>query len=343
MKPLQHQYIARETGKVNDEVLFQDRAVLFLYSHARENMSLVFRLLTGARASKVLGYLNYDSVLTGACREFVRRHHIDTGECLDDARSFNTLRKLFERKIRYWECRPLPRVPQAIVSPADARVLVGSLATGSPLFIKDKFFDYEELLARDKTRWLDTFRNGDCAIFRLTPEKYHFNHTPVAGTVVDIYEIRGAYHSCNPGAVVSMVTPYSKNTRVVTVIDTDVDGGSRIGLVAMVEVVALMIGDIVQCYSDVRYERPQMLKAGMFLHKGRPKSLFRPGSSTTILMFEKGRVRFADDLRRNQTHSGAHSRFSLPFAQTMIETDIKVRSLLALPLRASCPQGDSYA
>jgi phosphatidylserine decarboxylase len=44
-----------------------------------------------------------------------------------------------------------------------------------------------------------------------------------------------------------MVRPYSKNKRVVTIIDTDVEGGTGIGLVAMIEVVALMIGDIVQC------------------------------------------------------------------------------------------------
>ena len=50
-----------------------------------------------------------------------------------------------------------------------------------------------------------------------------------------------------------MVTPYSKNRRHVTLIDTDVPGGSQVGMVAMVEVTALMIGDIVQCYSDEKY------------------------------------------------------------------------------------------
>ena len=52
-----------------------------------------------------------------------------------------------------------------------------------------------------------------------------------------------------PGAVVALVTPYSKNSRVVTIIDTEVPGGTGVGLVAMIEVVALMIGEVVQCYS----------------------------------------------------------------------------------------------
>ena len=66
-----------------------------------------------------------------------------------------------------------------------------------------KFFTFEELLSRDKGEWLRAFEGGDFAVFRLTPEKYHYNHTPVAGRVVDFYAIDGAYHSCNPGAVMT--------------------------------------------------------------------------------------------------------------------------------------------
>ncbi|MCK7579501.1 MAG: phosphatidylserine decarboxylase [Chromatiales bacterium] len=129
----------------------------------------------------------------------------------------------------------MPRDPHTAVAPADPRVLVGSLAERLPLFIKNKFFEYAELLGRDRHPWLATFRDGDYAIFRLTPEKYHYNHAPVSGTVLDHYDIEGQYHSCNPGAALRVVSPYSKNRRVVTVIDTDVPGGTGIGKVAMVE------------------------------------------------------------------------------------------------------------
>ena len=50
----------------------------------------------------------------------------------------------------------------------------------------------------------------------------------------------------------------------------------------MVEVVAMMIGDIVQCYSDTAYDDPKGVTPGMSLKKGQPKSLFRPGSSTKV-------------------------------------------------------------
>src|SRR5690606_29907697 len=122
---------------------------------------------------------------------------------------------------------------------------------------------------------LEAFSGGDFAVFRLTPDKYHYNHAPVAGRVVDAYAVDGRYHSCNPGAVVQLVTPYSKNKRFVTVIDTDVEGGTGVGLVAMVEIVALMIGEIVQCYSDERYDAPRPVEPGLFLRRGAPKSLYR--------------------------------------------------------------------
>ena len=59
---------------------------------------------------------------------------------------------------------------------ADAKMLVGSFAENSQLFLKAKFFYYEELLGRDRHEWLQTFKEGSFAIFRLTPEKYHYNH-----------------------------------------------------------------------------------------------------------------------------------------------------------------------
>ncbi len=285
-----HQYIDRNNGQIRNEVLFSDRIVNWLYHPVRENMPRLFRLMTGAKTSRALGFFNYDLVLAARVfghSRFVREAGVDLGECLDPPRKLDTARKLFERKIRYWQCRPLPEDPRAVVSPADSRVIVGSLDEVSGLMIKNKFFSYEELLGRTERGWRETFRSGDFALFRLTPDKYHYNHTPVSGKVVDYYLIDGRFHSCNPNAIVSTVTPYSKNRRVVTVIDTDVSGGSGIGKVAMIEIVALMIGDIQQCYSRVCYDDPREIKAGMMLARGCPKSLFRPGSSTVVLLFEK--------------------------------------------------------
>jgi phosphatidylserine decarboxylase len=235
----------------------------------------------------------------------------------------------------------MPGDERDVVSPADSRVLLGSFSECSGLCVKGKFFDYDELLGPGKSQWLDAFRNGDFVVCRLTPEKYHYNHTPVAGVVVDHYEIDGAYHSCNPGAVIALMTPYSKNKRVVTVIDTDVPRGSQAGLVAMIEVVALMIGGIRQCYSEFQYRSPFPVRPGMFLRKGCPKSRYMPGSSTDIIMFQRERVEFSDDLVRNRGNCQAESRFTRAFGVALAETDVKVRSALgrAVETRPQSPGG----
>jgi phosphatidylserine decarboxylase len=324
---MQHQYIERDSGRVVTEELVGDRMVMLLYHGVRENNTRLFRLLTSSWSSHILGLVNFDRPIL-AKRAFLARCGIDLAECLDPPELLDTGRKLFERKIRYRECRPMPAGPDAVVSPADARVVIGSFRETSLVFLKEKFFSFEELLGQTNRHWHEAFSGGEFAVFRLTPDKYHYNHTPVAGRVLDFYAIDGEYHSCNPAAVVSVATPYSKNKRVVTIIDTDVPDGTGVGLVAMIEVVALMIGDIVQAYSEEGYDAPRLIEKGMFLRKGQPKSLYRPGSSTDILIFQEGRIDFARDILDNMARPGVSSRFTRGFEKPLVETDIRVRSLL---------------
>lgn len=329
-----HQYIERESRRICTENFHGDAGVRFLYSHIMEDAPWLFRKLTGVRFSDFLGRLNFDGILSEKTKEYLglsslRSLGIDMRECLDHPASLDTIKKIFERKILYWDCRHMPNDPGAILSPSDSKMLIGSFCETSSLFIKGKFFDYEELLGINKKKWLNSFQEGDFAIFRLTPDKYHYNHTPVAGRIVDFYQIPGFYHACNPYAMVSVVTPHSKNKRVVTVVDTDVPGGTKAGLVAMIEVVALMIGDIVQCYSEKKYDAPIAIGTGMFIKKGMPKSLFRPCSSTVVLIFQKGRVKFDMDIVENMFHPDVESIFSRGFGQSLVETDIKVRSHIA--------------
>ncbi len=254
-------------------------------------------------------------------------------EFVKDVDHMKTYRELFERQIRYWDCRPMNPDRDVIVSPADARMLVGSFSSHRSLYIKDKLFDFDELLGWDRSQWRAIFRGGDFAVFRLTPDKYHYNHMPVSGFIADVYDIQGLYHACNPAAAIQAVTPLSKNRRTVTIVDTDVADGTGIGYVAMIEIVALMIGDIVQCYSDSAYELSKPVRPGLFVRKGQPKSLFRPGSSTTVLIFEKDRIRFSEDLLRNQLRTDVVSRYTIGFNQPLAETDVSVRSEIAVAVR----------
>ena len=311
------------------EKLIADALINKIYSRAKENPSLLFKAATSKRMSALLGFLNFDLRLNGHHRgngSRLKAMGVNIDECLDDPASLNTARRIFERRIRYWQCRPMPEPEDRIVSPADARTIVGSLDCHDSLYLKEKFFSFDELIGINKTKWLEAFSGGDFALLRLTPDKYHYNHVPVSGRVEEIYEIDGCCHSCNPGAVVSLVTPFSKNRRVVTIINTDVPGGTRIGWVAMIEIVAMMIGDIVQCYSVHHYDDPLTIGPGMFLERGCPKSLYRPGSSVDVLIFQKDRVAFSVDILANMLRRDVSSRYTLHFQSPLVETDVKVRS-----------------
>lgn len=332
---MNHQYIDRHTQRVCDEQLYGDRFVRALYSSALERPNFLISAVSSQWVSNALSMLSYNTLLASkgsSLARFLDQTGVDLTECVEPPENLDTAQKVFERQIRFWSCRPLPSDPATVVCPADARVILGSLRETSSVFIKEKFFNFDELLGPDHSRWRFAFANGDFAVFRLTPEKYHYVHVPAAGQVVDFYEIDGRYHSCNPQATVSLITPYSKNRRIVTILQTDVPGGPYLGLIAIIEVVALMVGRVAQCYSDEKYEVPRSILPGMFLKRGQPKSLFRPGSSTVVLLFQKDRIEFAKDLISNRFRPDVTSRFSLGFNQTVVETDVRVRSALATPL-----------
>ncbi len=331
-----HQYIERHSGRVVDERLHGDRWVRLMYGPLRENAPSLFRLCTQARASEWLGAWQFDlpGRITGArgVRRLAESMRIPLDECLDPPDSFTSARRLFERRIRYHQVRPMPEHENRVVSSADARILPGCLGETDMLFVKEKFFSLAELLGRGASHWRPCFEGGEFAVFRLTPEKYHYNHVPVSGKVLDFYEEEGCYHSCNPGAVMAVGSPFSKNKRVVTIIDSDVTGGTQVGKVAMIEVVALMIGRIEQCYSRQAYSDPQPVGPGMFLERGQPKSLYRPGSSTDILLFEPRRICFSPDLMVNRRRKDVHSRFSIGLGESAVETEVKVREEIACRL-----------
>ena len=137
MKILQHQYIERDTSRVMTERLYGDRIISYFYNSEREQTSALFRALSSPYVSSLLSLVNYDlpglSRLAGAHR-FVARLGINLSECVEPPERLNTAKKIFERQIRYWETRPMPDDRAAVVSPADGRVLVGSLAETSQFF-----------------------------------------------------------------------------------------------------------------------------------------------------------------------------------------------------------------
>ena len=325
-----HQYVQRHTSGIVDESLLADRVIRFLYSSERENPSLLQRALATPKVTEWLAHWEFDRHLSEPAQRIaavVKRLSINTSEILGGTAQMRTLRDLFERKIRYWDARPLPEKEALIVSPADGKALPFAANVESSLPIKEKFIGMGPLLA-DCNPWGDAIdaTNGIAGVVvRLTPDVYHYTHAPVSGHVISHRSVEGAFHSCNPIAATRLLSSYPRNRRTVTVYDTDVQDGTGVGIVVQADVAAMMIGQIVSCYSALQYDNPMPLRPGMWVERGSPVSLFRPGSSTSIVLWKGSRAAIASELIANSERADLRSRFSDWLQTAWVETALRVR------------------
>jgi len=326
-----HQFIDRQSGKIINETFIGDKIIRSIYSQKRENPTVMADILASKSISSMLAWLLFDNTIMKDNRKILQNANtlnIDLGECVKSPADFRSYRELFERQIRYWETRPMSDEEHTAVVPCDSRLLIGSDSVSSMFFLKEKFFTLNDLLGTEKYLWTESFRGCDYALSRLTPDKYHYVHSPVSGEVLDIYEIDGKIHSCNPTAADSVRSIYSINRRYVIIIDTDTAEGTKCGLVALVAIAALAIGRFVYAYSSEKYNNPIIPCSGTKVAKGAPIGLFRPGSSAVITMFQKKRISFAEDIRANASRQDVQSRYTSDLRNRFVETDSKVRTPL---------------
>ncbi|MCX8097610.1 MAG: phosphatidylserine decarboxylase [Casimicrobiaceae bacterium] len=341
-----HQYVLRGSGTVLNERLIADRVIRFLYNRPREEPGALLSALASAWVTDQLAHWEFDRRLRDpvrTLRETIARLGIDESEMLDQVESMRTLRELFERRIRYWRVRPLPSDEAAIVSSADGKALPFATEGEASLPVKARFLSVPAILgpANPWARWPDLALSG--VIVRLTPEVYHYTHAPVAGRIQRYQLIEGAFHSCNPHALTTFTRSYEVNRRAVTVYDTDVPGGSGVGLVVQVDVAAMMIGQIVPAYSEIGYTNPRPLVEGEFVARGVPVSMFRPGSSTSIVIWQSARAAHAPELLRNARRADLRSRFSDWLGSPWVETALRVREAIAYPLSATTDRSGAMA
>jgi len=165
------------------------------------------------------------------------------------------------------------------VFPADGRHLGFSDASKiEGVFVKGQRFDLERLLGQASLA--ARYARGTLVLSRLCPVDYHRFHFPVAGNPSPTTLLNGPLYSVNPIALRRNLSYLWENRRTLTTLETE-----KFGTVLLLEIGATNVGSIVQTY------RP-----GRAVVKGEEKGYFRFGGSSTLLLFEPGRVRLADDL-----------------------------------------------
>ncbi|MBR7165409.1 MAG: phosphatidylserine decarboxylase, partial [Clostridia bacterium] len=119
---------------------------------------------------------------------------------------------------------------------------------------------------------------GVCAIFRLTVSDYHRYCYFDNGTKEENVFIPGFLHTVNPISL-DRYPIYKTNSREYTLLHTE-----NFGDVVQMEVGALLVGRIVNYHQNHRFTR------------GEEKGRFEFGGSTIVLLFEKGSVKFSQEM-----------------------------------------------
>ncbi|MDR3143383.1 MAG: archaetidylserine decarboxylase [Puniceicoccales bacterium] len=208
---------------------------------------------------------------------FVRKYGINIEIFEKKTDEFRSFDEFFSRRIRRI-FRPIVAQENKLAFPCDGRHLAIESLEDTPSFaVKGQHFQLKSLLGDRKLA--EQFRDGSLLLSRLSPVDYHRFHFPCDVLAENPYEIRGRYSAVHPIAIRQRLAIFSENKRMRTLLR------HPSGDILMVEVGATCIGSIRQSFP---FNTEQA--------KGDEKGYFHFGGSTILLLFEKNKLTFSDDL-----------------------------------------------
>jgi phosphatidylserine decarboxylase len=227
-------------------------------------------------------------------RAFLRLYRIDMSEAVQpDALRYASFNEFFTRALRA-DARTLARESREIACPVDGAISeLGKIEGTSLLQAKGRHYTLEELLAsRD---WAAHFAGGSFATLYLAPFNYHRVHMPLKGRLRETVYVPGRLFSVNAVTASRVPRLFARNERVLTWFDTD------FGEFALVLVGALNVGSIATVWAGDITPAPRRVASALpaqdiSLEKGEELGRFNMGS-TVILLFQKDRARWHDELR----------------------------------------------
>ena len=212
---------------------------------------------------------------------FIEKYDLDPEEFLRTTSEFATFNEFFFRQLKP-EARPVDAADNTVVFPADGRHLcIPDVSESDGLFVKGETFSLPELLG--DAELAQQYADGSLVLSRLCPVDYHRFHLPVAGVPSEANLLNGPLYSVNPIALCQNIQILATNKRCLTRLQTD-----QFGQVLLLEIGATCVGGICQTYQP-----------GSMASKGSEKGYFRFGGSSTMTIFEPGRVQFDEDLLQN--------------------------------------------
>jgi phosphatidylserine decarboxylase len=273
-------YFNRHTGVLETEQVYGEGFLRWSYGNPLGAISLnafvkrpFFSAWYGRRMSSAAS--------AARVAPFISQYGLDPEDFADKPEDYRSFNEFFYRKLRP-AARPVDTEDASVVFPADGRHLGFQCASDiKSVFVKGQKFDLAALLGDAKLA--ARYADGALVLSRLCPVDYHRFHFPVAGVPGETRLINGPLFSVNPIALRQRLAYLWTNKRTITDLTTE-----RFGTVLCLEIGATCVGTIEQTF------RP-----GQPVAKGAEKGYFAFGGSSTLTLFEPGKVQLETDLLEN--------------------------------------------
>jgi phosphatidylserine decarboxylase len=260
----------------------------------------LMRLMPTHTMSRWVGQLAKQPFSKTIIPYFSKRYNITLDEAEHDIHHYQSLNEFFTRRLKTG-LRPVASHEGAVVSPADGKVAAfGTINKGMLVQAKDAYYSIWDLLGISPQE-ASRYDGGTFITIYLSPRDYHRVHSPIEGQITDYSYIPGTLFPVNAFGVRVVKGLFAMNERLVTFIE------SGIGRVGVVKVGATIVGSVKVGYDK---DATTNVKAGTVIHKKIHQSLpvtrgeelgFFEFGSTVVLVFEKGKIEFAENIKEGSS------------------------------------------
>ncbi len=225
-------------------------------------------------------------------RRFIAAYNVDMGEAARSEGQFRSFNDFFTRELKPG-ARPLADGAQYILSPADGAISqIGRIEHGRIFQAKGRHFTATQLLGGNDEA-ARRFEGGAFATIYLSPKDYHRVHMPATGSLVSTTYVPGDLFSVNQVTAENVDGLFARNERLASLFE------GEDSLFASVMVGAMIVAGIETVWGGpVETHAPKLVHDRFapgehMLKAGDEMGRFILGS-TTVLLFEPGRVEWLD-------------------------------------------------
>jgi phosphatidylserine decarboxylase len=270
-------YYNRETKEYEIEKVAGDKYLKWTYS-SPVGMKFLELLIKKKLFSKIYGSFCDSKRSLKKVQAFVEDFDINMSHSEKSTEEFESFNDFFTRKL-VEGARPIDRNEASLISPGDGRLSAYEYIDLDKLVqVKGFTYSLDSLIKNPEVA--KKFSGGVCLILRLCPTDYHRFHFIDDGVCEETIKITGDYYSVNPVALERVPELFCKNKR-----EWSLFHSNNLGDILHMEVGATCVGSIIQTYTP-----------GDKMKKGDEKGYFKFGGSTTILFFEKDKVKVDRDI-----------------------------------------------